>query len=209
MFERVLILSPHTDDGELGCGGTIAKFVEDGKEVIYVALSACEKSVPDGFPKDILKKEVKAATQILGIKEKNLLLFDFEVRKFPTFRQEILDTLIQVKKDVSPDIVFTPSSFDTHQDHKVVREETLRAFKDCTILGYEQPWNNITFDTIAFVPLDERHVDLKVSALKMYKSQAEKTYFDEKFIKSLARTRGVQIRTEFAEVFEVIRWIIR
>jgi LmbE family N-acetylglucosaminyl deacetylase len=86
-MEKVLILSPHTDDGELGCGGSIARFVEEGLEVYYVALSACEKSVPDEYPQDILKKEVKRATKVLGIDNSNLLLFDFEVREFPLLRQ--------------------------------------------------------------------------------------------------------------------------
>ena len=51
---KILLLSPHTDDGELGCGGTVAKLIEQGKEVFYVAFSACEQSVLPQFPKDIL-----------------------------------------------------------------------------------------------------------------------------------------------------------
>ncbi|WP_456469185.1 PIG-L deacetylase family protein [Archaeoglobus sp.] len=206
--KRILILSPHTDDGELGCGGSIARLVEEGFEVFYVALSACEKSVPDGYPPDILKREVKKATELLGIDESNLLLYDFEVREFPRLRQKILDTLIEIREDVKPDWVFTPSSFDTHQDHRVTREETLRAFKKFTILGYEQPWNNITFNTTCFIRLEERHVNKKIESLKCYESQKDKAYLGEEFIRSLARTRGVQINSEYAEAFEVIRWII-
>jgi len=207
-MEKVLILSPHTDDGELGCGGSIARFVEEGLEVYYVALSACEKSVPDEYPQDILKKEVKRATKVLGIDNSNLLLFDFEVREFPLLRQKILDTLIEIREEIHPDTVFTPSSFDTHQDHRVTREETLRAFKKCTIFGYEQPWNNITFDTTAFIRLEERHIAKKVEALNCYESQKDRIYLNEEFIRSLARTRGVQINSRYAEAFEVIRWII-
>lgn len=207
-MERILILSPHTDDGELGCGGSIARFIEEGMEVFYVALSACEKSVPDEYPPDILKKEVKNATRILGIDHSNLLLYDFEVREFPMLRQKILNTLIEIREEIRPDSVFTPSTYDTHQDHRVTREETLRAFKICTIFGYEQPWNNITFDTTAFIKLDERHIAKKVEALNCYKSQKNRVYLNEEFIRSLARTRGVQINSEYAEAFEVIRWII-
>ncbi len=209
MFKRILILSPHTDDGELGCGGSIARFVEEGKEVFYVALSSCEKSVPEEYPGDILRIEVKRATGMLGIKESNLLLYEYEVREFPKLRQEILDTLIELREELQPDTVFTPSSYDTHQDHKATREETLRAFKECTIMGYEQPWNNITFDTTAFVLLEERHLRKKIEALNCYESQKGRAYLDDAFIKSLARTRGVQINADYAEVFEVIRWIIR
>ncbi len=209
MNKKILVLSPHTDDGELGCGGTIVKFIELGADIFYVAFSSCEKSVPSCFPRDILKKEVKKSMKILGVREKNVILYDFEVRNFLNFRQDILETLIKIRDKINPDIVFTPSSYDIHQDHKVLTEESLRAFKGCTILGYEQPWNNITFNTTAFVPLKEEHLNKKILALKSYESQKNKPYFKDVFIKSLARTRGVQINSEFAEAFEVIRWIIK
>ena len=209
MFEKILVLSPHTDDGELGCGGSIARFVAEGKSVTYVALSCCEKSVPKEYPRDILRTEVAKATGVLGIKKENLLLYDYAVRDFPEMRQKILDTLIDIRKKVAPDMVFTPSSFDTHQDHQTVRQETLRAFKMCTILGYEQPWNNITFNTLSFIPLNDAHMEKKIAALKSYATQRHRKYLSEEFVKGLARTRGTQIEEEYAEAFEVIRWVMR
>ena len=209
MFDRILVLSPHTDDAELGCGGSINKFIENGSEIYYVALSTCEKSVPPEYPPDILKKEVKNAIDILGIPEKNLILCDFAVRDFPELRQKILDRLIEIRDDIKPDIIFTPSSFDTHQDHQTVREETLRAFKECTILGYEQPWNNITFNTLAFIPLNDEHIERKIDALKCYETQKYRKYLNPEFIRGLAQTRGTQINEKYAEAFEVIRWVIR
>ena len=83
-----IVLAPHTDDGEFGCGGTISKLLDDGVEVHYVAFSACEQSVLPHFPKDILISEVKAATKILGIHSENLHLEKFEVRTFNFHRQE-------------------------------------------------------------------------------------------------------------------------
>ena len=209
MFKKILVLSPHTDDGELGCGGSIAKFVEQGKDVSYVALSCCEKSVPKEYPSDILKREVGEATYVLGIRKEDLLLYDFEVRDFPEHRQKILDTLIKIREEIKPDMVFTPSSFDTHQDHQTVRQETLRAFKKCTIMGYEQPWNNITFNTLAFIPLQEEQIRKKVDALKCYETQRDRKYLSEEFIRGLAQTRGTQIEEKYAEAFEVIRWVMR
>ncbi len=209
MFDRILVLSPHTDDAELGCGGSINKFIENGSEIYYVALSTCEKSVPPEYPPDILKKEVKNAINILGIPERNLILCDFAVRDFPELRQKILDRLIEIRDDIKPDIIFTPSSFDTHQDHQTVREETLRAFKECTILGYEQPWNNITFNTLAFIPLNDEHIERKIDALKCYETQKYRKYLNPEFIRGLAQTRGTQINEKYAEAFEVIRWVIR
>lgn len=207
MVERILILSPHTDDGELGCGGSIAKFVEEGKEVFYVAFSGCEKSVPEEYPCDILRNEVKKAARILGTNEP--VVYNFEVREFPRLRQEILDTLIDLRNKIKPEIVFTPSSFDTHQDHKTIREETHRAFKKCTILGYEQPWNNMTFHTSAFVILEDRHIEKKISALNCYETQKNRSYLHGEFIKGLASTRGTQIEKKYAEAFEVIRWVMK
>jgi LmbE family N-acetylglucosaminyl deacetylase len=206
MKKKILIISPHTDDGELGCGGTIAKFIQEGNEVEYVALSCCEKSVPPEYPRDILSREVKAATKILGIR--NPILFSFEVREFPKLRQEILDTLIHLRKKIQPDMVFTPSRYDTHQDHKITVEETMRAFKQCSILGYEQPWNNITFNTLAFVPLKEEHVTKKIDALTCYETQKDRSYLNPDFIRGLALTRGTQIENKYAEAFEVIKWIM-
>ena len=207
MTKRMLVISPHTDDGELGCGGTIARFIREGYEVRYVALSCCEESVPEEYPKDILRTEVKAATKILGMDDP--ILLEFEVRKFPQYRQQILDALIRIRNEVKPVTVFTPSSYDTHQDHKVTFEETLRAFKQCTILGYEQPWNNITFNTLAFVSFDEECLRMKIDALQCYETQNGRSYFNPDFVRGLALTRGTQIEERYAEAFEVIRWVLR
>ena len=208
-YKKVLILSPHTDDGEFGCGATITKLIEDGSEVYYAAFSACEQSVLPEFPKDILTKEVKAATQILGIKPENLILFKYDVRTFNYHRQAILDDIIKLKNEIQPDLVFTPSVNDIHQDHATISNEAVRAFKFTSILCYELPWNNFNFTTTCFFKLNENHVLNKVNALKEYKSQAHRSYADEDFIRSLARIRGVQIGAQYAEVFEMVRWIIK
>lgn len=206
--KRVLVLAPHTDDGEFGCGGTIAKFIEEGHEVTYAAFSACQQSVLPQFPSDILITEVKAATKVLGIKSENLLLFNYDVRTFGYRRQDILDDLIKIRQDVKPDLIFMPDLQDVHQDHATVATEGLRAFKFSSILSYELPWNNLSFTTSSFVHLDEKHVQTKVNALKEYQSQAHRPYSDEDFLRSVARTRGVQIGTKYAEAFNIVRWII-
>ena len=99
--KRILILAPHTDDGEFGCGGTINKMISEGNEVYYAAFSACQQSVLPQFPSDILITEVKAATKKLGIKPENLILFDYDVRTFNYRRQDILDDLIRMRSDLS------------------------------------------------------------------------------------------------------------
>jgi len=207
-FKNVYVLAPHTDDGELGAGGTISKLIDEGANVYYFAFSTAEQSVPDGFPSDILKREVKNATKKLGIKEENVIIYNYEVRKLNYARQEILEDLIIRRKKLFPDLVLMPSLKDIHQDHSTIAEEGLRAFKGTTVLGYELIWNNLTFDTTSFVKLDKKYIQAKCDALKEYKSQGSRDYMSEEFIFALAKTRGVQIGTKYAESFEVIRWVM-
>ncbi|MBS3055939.1 MAG: PIG-L family deacetylase [Candidatus Aenigmarchaeota archaeon] len=208
MKEKVLVLSPHTDDGEIGAGGTIAKFIENGGEVFYAAFSTCEKSISEEFPKDILKSEVRKATAVLGIKPENLNILDYPVREFSSRRQEILQEMIDINKKINPDIVFTPCSNDTHQDHEVISRESFRAFKKTSILGYEEPWNCRVIKSDIFVTLSESNINKKIMALKEYESQ-KRDYLNHEFIRSLAKVRGTQIGKSLAETFEVIRWIIK
>ncbi len=207
-IKNVLVLAPHTDDGEFGCGGSIVKLLNNGAQVYYVAFSACEQSVLPHLPKDILVSEVKEATKELGIKPKNLILHKFSVRTFNSFRQEILEILIELRNKINPDLVFIPSINDVHQDHMTVANEAVRAFKFTNILSYEMPWNNFSFETTAFITLSNSDLDTKISALKKYKSQEHRPYANENFIRSLATVRGTQIGKNYAEVFEIIRLII-
>jgi LmbE family N-acetylglucosaminyl deacetylase len=207
-FKNVFVLAPHTDDGELGAGGTISKLIESGANVYYFAFSTAEQSVPDGYPEDILKIEVINATQKLGIKKENVIIYNYEVRKLNYARQEILEDLIEFRKKIFPDLVLMPSLHDIHQDHSTIAQEGLRAFKNSTILGYELIWNNLTFNTTSFVRLEEKHVQAKCDALQEYKSQNKRDYMSKDFIFSLAKARGIQIGTQYAESFEVIRWVL-
>lgn len=207
-LRNVLVLAPHTDDGELGAGATINLLLENGTKVYYVTFSTAQESVPKGFPGDILKTEVRAATKSLGIPEENLIIFDYQVRRLNYHRQEILEDLIKIRTRAEFDLVLLPSLNDIHQDHLTVAQEGLRAFKGTTVLGYELIWNNLTFNTTCFIRLADKHIDAKVRALKCYKSQQHRDYMSKDFVESLARTRGVQIGAKYAEAFEVIRWVI-
>lgn len=205
---KVLVLAPHTDDGEFGCGATLAKWSAAGSEIHYVAFSSCEQSVPEGFPKDVLVREVKSATRVLGIADKNLSVLPYEVRKFSSSRQEILEDMVKMRRSINPEVVFMPSFDDFHQDHFTIAQEGLRAFKHSTLLCYEVPWNNISFNAKCFSRVDETHISTKINALAEYKSQAFRNYATEDFIKSLAKVRGVQAGATYAEAFDVLRWFV-
>jgi LmbE family N-acetylglucosaminyl deacetylase len=208
-INTVLVLGPHTDDGEFGCGGTISKFIEQGMDLYYATFSCAEESVPEGLPKNILEEEVKASSKVLNIKDDHLLIYKYPVRKFAQYRQEILEDLVKLMRKINPDLVLLPSPDDLHQDHSTIANEGLRAFKFTSMLGYEMPWNNIRFTTNSFVHLTEKHVEKKLQSVKCYRSQTGRKYANEDFIKGWAKTRGVQIGAEYAEAFSVLRWIIK
>ena len=204
-WRRVLVLAPHTDDGEFGCGGTMARLLDAGADVRYVAFSIATKSLPPGFPPDTLAREVREATAEIGLAPEQLTVHDFEVRTFPEHRQEILELLIDLWAEWPPDAVLQPSLGDIHQDHQVIAAEGLRAFKRTTVLGYEIPWNTLNFNYQAYVSLEQRHVERKVAALGRYESQQHRNYANADYIWNLAKTRGINIGRELAEVFEVYR----
>jgi LmbE family N-acetylglucosaminyl deacetylase len=201
------VLAPHTDDGEFGCGGTMARLADAGCEVRYVAFSIATRSLPAGFPPDTLAREVQEATAELGIAEERLTVHDFDVRTFPELRQGILEVLVALWEEWQPDVVFQPSLHDVHQDHKTIAEEGLRAFKRTTILGYEIPWNNFDFAYQWYVALEKPHIERKVSALGKYASQQHRRYANPEYVWNVARTHGINVNREYAEVFQVYRVI--
>jgi N-acetylglucosamine malate deacetylase 1 len=207
-YNSVLAIGAHPDDIEFSCGGTIKKLTENNKSLYHVVLSPCNKSIPDNCEKDILYSELKNAAKQLEIKEENIITFQFPVRDFPAHRQEILEHFIELKKKINPDLVLLPNSQDIHQDHQVVHNEAIRAFKSSCILGYELPWNNFSSSQNYFVQLEERHIIAKLKAVNEYKTQKHRSYNSEAYLHHLAQVRGMQINRPLAETFELIRWIV-
>ena len=207
IFNKILVLGPHTDDGEIGVGATISRLCREGKEVHYVAFSICEESIPKEFPNDITSKEIINAGDKLGIPQNNIKTLRYKVRKFPENRQSILEDMIRLKNKIKPDLVLLPSSFDIHQDHKTIYEEGLRAFKKTNILGYELPWNNLDISNRCFIEVQEEDLKNKINSILEYKSQSFRNYINEEYIRSLMVIRGKQIDFSLAESFEVIRLI--
>jgi LmbE family N-acetylglucosaminyl deacetylase len=208
-FKKALVLAPHTDDGEFGCGGLISRLLREGCAVMYVAFSDCRESVPVGYELDILGKEMKSATASLGIEPENVRLLDYKVRYFSDERQRILEDLVKLNKEFCPDLVLTPCTTDVHQDHSTITNEAIRAFKNNTILGYELPWNNLSLPSDGIIVLEEKDIENKITAISKYESQVGRAYSSPDYIRSLAITRGTRIREEFAEAFEVIRMVFK
>lgn len=205
-INSVLFLGPHPDDAEFSSGGTIAKLLEHNIEVHYAIFSMCEKSIPKEFPAGAIKNELLQAVDFMGVKREFLNLYDFEVRVFPQYRQEILEEMVLLNRRIKPDLVFLPSESDIHQDHHTVYIEGVRAFKQSRLLAYEMPWNNFAFLSNLYVVLEEHHLQKKIDTLKLYKTQAFRSYSSEEYLRSLMRIKGLQINENYAETFQILRW---
>ena len=193
--KNILTLAAHTDDVEIGCGASLYKFSDANIKVIAFSLA----------PGKGVESEFDDSMSILGA---NYDLHKMQIRELSYSRQEILDILHKEANSKEYDLVFCPSSFDTHQDHAVIRDECFRAFKKTTILGYEMPWNNRTFNTDVFIEASENNLEKKVEHFKCYKSQINKQFFTREYIFSMAKYRGYQAGREYAEAFEIVRMII-
>lgn len=198
MFDTktVFVLAPHCDDAEFGCGGTIAKLVEEGADVYSLVFTKSEERVEESLK----------AGAILGIKKS--LSFGLPIREIESHRQVVLDKLVELKERYEPDLVLQPSMEDLHQDHKTVAQEGLRAFKDTNVWAYEVLWNNFNFPTHLFVSLTDTHIQKKLKAIQCYKSQSHKRYADPAYTIGLLKVRGVQAGVDNAEVFSVLRMIV-
>jgi len=167
--KNILVLSPHTDDETLGCGGFINKLSKDNN-IYVVCFSYC------GL--DVLKTEFNNAIKKLDSNISSQIL-DFKVRYFN--RQDVLDKLIEFKKHLKPDVVICPSRYDIHQDHEVICNEAIRAFKDITILGYCHAWNTIgSSDLRLTIELDEANIRSKNLAMDEYNTQHHRDYFKDR-----------------------------
>tara|TARA_A100001515_G_scaffold84853_1_gene67428 strand:+ start:2258 stop:2863 length:606 start_codon:yes stop_codon:yes gene_type:complete len=201
MYKKVLALAPHTDDVELGCGGYLSKLTKNKVVVDVIAFSEAQPlSVGDPV------QEFENAMEIIGVNKTHFL--GYRPRYFHERRQDILECLWNTNKKDNYDLVLCPSSHDHHQDHQVIYEECFRAFKKTSIFGYEMPWNNRTFSTDIFVKLTKENLDEKFKMLDCYKTQGERAFMNKNYIFDMARTRGLQIDSEFAECYEAIRVVL-
>lgn len=202
---RVLVLAPHTDDGELGAGGTIAKLIRLGATVDYVAFTDAADSVPKGFDPQILRHEVVKANKQLGTSDVKIL--DFKVRYFSRDRQEILEELVKISRLVHYDLVFVPSETDKHQDHRVIHNEAKRAFPSSSIVSYVLPWNTTSEVHNLVVEIDVVDLEAKIRALSEYKSQAHRRYMQDSFQRSQAQYHGIRANYAWAETFTIERFL--
>jgi LmbE family N-acetylglucosaminyl deacetylase len=199
---RILFVGAHPDDIELGCGALISH-IGNRAEIRCVTLSDNQKN-PD--LKYIVEEHYRSMA-VLGVPENKVELGKFITRNFPILRQEILEFLINIKKTFQPDIVFTHTTADIHQDHHTVMEETLRAFRGTTVLGFDVLRSSYGFFPNFLVGVTEQDVNKKLAALAEYKTYALKYYFDPDVTKATLIRNGALAERPYAEGFDILRII--
>jgi len=203
---RILLISPHADDAELGAGASISRFIEEGYEVTVYLLITKEK-FPVNFPIKDRIAEFQASMKVLGVQDYRME--NYPVRELYKYRQEVLEKLIALREELNPDMVFLPSLSDIHQDHQVAAMEGYRAFnRRARILSYELAWNTTRFAPNYYIRVDEEDVKKKIEALSKYESQKllNRKYLNPEFLRAQLIFRGVQCNSEYAEAFEVLHW---
>lgn len=198
--KKILCIGAHPDDIELGCGALISN-IGQRSEVLCLTLSDNQKN-----PSLVnLPKEHKDSMAVLGVKSDHDILLDFETRRFPHQRQEILETMLQYKKSFKPDIVFVHTKNDIHQDHVTVMDEALRAFRGTTVLGFDVLRSSYGFFPNFLFEVSEEDVEKKLVALSKYTTYADRYYFESSITKATMIRHGALAERPFAEGFDILR----
>jgi LmbE family N-acetylglucosaminyl deacetylase len=201
---RILALSPHPDDLEIGCGGTLIKYARGGARITALVLTAGEL----GGPGEVRRREQEEAARLMGLER--VLWGGFRDAHLPDDRQ-VIDRIEEALREIRPRFLFVPYENDTHQDHRKVSRAALSATRNTrNVLFYECP-TTVDFHPTIFVDIAEV-LEEKIGALETHRSQVEKTNIEGLSITEIARAsahfRGTQARVRLAEGFLPVRLFI-
>jgi len=202
--KRVLFLGAHPDDIEIGCGALI-HHIAPKTDLLCVTLSDNQKN-PD---LQNVKGEHIKSMQVLGVSEENVLFGNFTTRVFQQSRQDILEYFLKLRKDFKPDLIFTHSKQDVHQDHNTMTEEALRAFRGITVLGFDVVRSSYGFFPHFLVEVTEENVKKKIEALSQYETYKDRYYFNQELTRSIMVRHGALAEVPFAEGFDILRIVGR
>ncbi|HII91272.1 MAG TPA: PIG-L family deacetylase [Methanosarcina sp.] len=196
---KILVLGAHPDDIEIACGGSLAKLRDAGHTIVGLIVSGGEC----GGNSSSRRREAMKGAEFLGINKVEIM--DFPDTKLDNFVLEISKEIETVVNELKPDIVFTHSIHDIHQDHRAVHYATLRACRNLsTILCYESPSITQHFRPDVFVNI-EQYIDIKIESIRKHEDQNKKRYVQPEQVYGKAIFRGTQAKLEKAEGFEAIR----
>ena len=195
----MLCLGAHSDDIEIGCGGTILRLLAQRRnvEVKWVVFAAS--------PDRRLEAEKSAEMFLKEAVKKEIVVRDFKESFFPYIGSEIKVYFEELKRTIRPDVVFTHFREDLHQDHRLISELTWNTFRDHVILEYEIiKYDGGLGSPNAFVPLSEEVCARKIQYLmENFQSQRSHQWFTEETFRAMLRLRGVESNapSKFAEAF--------
>lgn len=194
-YNNYLILGAHPDDVELGCAGTIAKLKNQGARIIVLIFSGGEKS----GDRNIRQAEAKEAANYLNYDI--LRLFNFPDTQFSAYIPHIVNEIEQLLKKYKISTIITHSPYDIHQDHRAIFEAAkIAAREQVSLLCYEDVSTDKEFIPNYFVDITE-FIDIKLKAIKLFKTQKDKIYMSPEAIKGRAAHRGLQAGVKYAEAF--------
>ena len=199
---NILVIGAHPDDIEIGCGGTLIKYVRRGHNVFLLLITKGEKG---GDIETRYAEQVKAA-EIIGAKD--VFWGSFQDTELLGKGKEIIQTVENHIRIVKPDLIFVNFSDDTHQDHRMVNQSVLSATRYVkNVLFYEVPTTS-NFIPHVFVDISDT-LEGKIRVLEAHQSQAMKTNIEDLSIVEIARSaatfRGIQGRVKYAEAFSALR----
>jgi LmbE family N-acetylglucosaminyl deacetylase len=196
---KVLIITAHPDDAELGCGGTMARLIREGHQVgVHVFSMSDSIEGNDGISEEV-------ESSLHGVYNVDFAVHDYRTMYFTEQYQAIRNDIHSIKEFVKPDVVYCKSPHALHPDHRVIGEACESIFLETTVYGIEGIRDSQNQKINKWVELGVSDLDIKLQVLKKYKSQKDKHYFNPEAITAWARFRGTQIGKPFAEGFEVIR----
>lgn len=198
--KRVLFLGAHPDDIELGCGALL-HHIAGQTDVMCVTLSD-NQSNPD--LKNVRDEHYKSMA-VLGVSKEKIVLGPFTTRVFPNARQEILEYFLKIRRDFEPDLIFTHSRRDVHQDHNTMTDEALRAFRGITVLGFDVVRSSYGFFPHFLVEVTEENVNKKIDALAEYETYRDRYYFNSELTRAITVRHGALAECAFAEGFDILR----
>lgn len=197
----LLCLGAHSDDIEIGAGGTIMSLIAAG---VRLTVRWC---VLSGAGPRTAEAEASAAAFLEGAEEQQIEVAAFEDSYFPSQSKSIKHWLMDLRDRCTPDVILTHRAEDRHQDHREVNELTWNVFRDHLVLEYEIPkWDGDLGQPNAYVALSEDIARRKASLLLAhFGTQRSKDWFDPETFLGLARLRGLECRApeRYAEAFFV------
>ena len=196
----MLFLGAHPDDIELGCGALI-HHIARMSDVLCVTLSDNQKNA---LLKNVIEEHYKAMAA-LGVTKDKVVLGQFTTRIFQDARQDILEYFLKLRNDFKPDIIFVHSKQDVHQDHNTMTDESLRAFRGITLLGFDVVRSSYGFFPNFLVEVSEEDVNAKIEALSQYETYRDKYYFNSELTRSIMVRHGALAEVPYAEGFDILR----